>query len=373
VSKAQALPQATSSQAGVGTQGAGLSRAVAGVFALVPVPFTFWVHPTGSDDAGDGSQGNPYRTLGKAFAVIAAGSSTLGWVVMLPPGVWEENVGLPPPNTTLRGAGSDRTLLRGPGAAALTWTESGNPGARALEDLALFANLTGEDGGNLPVRCTRVAPAGTFTNLARLVFDGCSSLPTLVNQGALLIRNHQTPTPPALSFTYDPVTATNGAGPLGSRVEGGAWGAVLYEATDPGADLELVGVRATSIETRGQGIARVRSSRVVTLLRAQDASSQVEYDGPLVDELPAFTGAGVLRPASLLLRHTFLAGFVEGDVTLALPNLGGLVDASAVFTSLNKPGGEVSFVSSTATSLTLHVKPPTGAPAFQLRALVCPS
>src|SRR5579872_6260194 len=216
MAKFRAIPQGSTSQAGLVEIGHGIRSPSLGVADQAVATGQLWVDPNGSDSSGDGSFGNPFLTLTHAFAFIVSNPLTNGYSIRLPSVAWKENVGLPPPGTTIIGVGEANTSLSAPGGGTLIWTQPGGQiSSLEFRDLALNANVNGVNGGTLLALFRSCIVNGTFTLVGQSDWDNCSSLPVFTNCQTIAI--HNCPGNGAnLSFSYDPI----GGGTNGSSTPG---------------------------------------------------------------------------------------------------------------------------------------------------------
>ncbi len=140
-----------------------------------------WAAPFGSDSSGDGSQGNPYRTIGKAAVEVAAAQGGLadGGFVYLAAGDYDHSA----PPSSLNTANLWLTVQPGPGLtkADCRITDGINPGLKTgrvrLYDLTIKDILYSESGKGQKIwadNChfegngqeTSVHPVGWFTGFA---------------------------------------------------------------------------------------------------------------------------------------------------------------------------------------------------------------
>jgi hypothetical protein len=376
VGKWISLPSATTTTAGIAKIGHGLQNLSPGNVSLVVSTAQLWVDANGNDTTGDGSQGNPFATLTHTFAFIVSNPLANGYQVFLPPTAWQESVGLPPSNTVLIGLGN--SSLSGPSSAALTWTESTNPGVRAFRNLALNANVTGAVTGDLELDFIGCSVDGTFTLVGTSTWVNCESFPTFANCQSIDIVGTFGPaawTPPALSFTYNPEAGTNGSNEPGLVVEGGRWSTVVYNSTDESVPLYLMGCEIESVQTNNVAVIRCRNTRVLTQLYAQDVGTVIEYDQEQVSQTPSVAGFGSFILADYLIVRAIAgsAFSAPGNLTIPIPKLAGGAPTPSVLFSSNLAGTSAYYVSNTNTTLTIYVVPGTlPNPAFSLFVLLRP-
>lgn len=92
---------------------------------LKPQGQTYWISKTGNDSTGDGSQGNPYRTLAKADAMGAV-------VFMIGTGIWDRTDGFasswnPARSVRLVSADGAGKAIITRAQTGLTWTQQASP------------------------------------------------------------------------------------------------------------------------------------------------------------------------------------------------------------------------------------------------------
>ncbi len=87
----------------------GLTTAPISIQSASANPGSIYVSVSGDDSAGDGTVGNPYRTIQKGIDVAVSGD-----IVMVAAGTYEENIGIKP-GVTVIGAGADVTTIDGGG------------------------------------------------------------------------------------------------------------------------------------------------------------------------------------------------------------------------------------------------------------------
>ena len=369
--KFRSIPSGTSAQQGLLQVGHGLRSPSAGLVNQVVSSGQLWVDFTGSDGTGDGSQGNPYATLAATFAFIIANPLVTGYEVRLPSGDWQETVGIPPTGTTIVGGGIRNTLLSNGVGGNLTWTQVLTPIALEFRNLTIKVDLSGVDLGDLRALFTSCAIVGTFTLVGESGYIGCTGLPTFVNCQTVTILSPQE-TVSNLSFSYDPLTATNGSSTPGLLIQGGQWGIIAYTATDPSAPLKIVGAEVGTLDVGGLAIARCRATRVLTTLNAIAATSAIEYDLPVSVGSPIFAGFGTFKLVEFLLSKLMAPGSGEVDVLLPIPRQPTAGPIRNVYAQSDLPSTFITYVSNTDTLLTVHVKPLPGNPAYTFTLLCKP-
>lgn len=371
--KMQALPLATAAQQGIVKIGAGLRVPVAGTVGVVQPLASLWVDASGSDTEGDGSYGNPFATLAKAFSVIVASPLPSGYTVFLPAGDWQEDIGLPPPGTAIVGHGMLRSSLAGAGGATLAWSEGlTNAGAVTVVQLRLVADVTGRDGGDLSLLAFQSSLQGVMSLIGKLVMDGCDGdYANLINCANVSVRNPVSTPSSIFNLTYDPGAGTNGPGAAYNEVSGGLWAGIQYDSMDASVPLYVLGTKVLG------GIIAMHNGHVETTgttaasLSSNDAGSEIAYDGPVDDASPTFHGFGTFRNAELVVKRTVPMNFGSGDVVVAIPPQA-VSTLKNVFVMADVAGIAVNWVSSTNSSITLHVTAPVSHPAYELRILVKP-
>jgi hypothetical protein len=360
------LPQASSSQLGIAQLGEGVVN-LAGNIKLIRPALQVWVDFRGDDALGDGSPGNPWRTLGQAYVFA---TSNPGTTIYLPGGTWSEDIGIPPTGTSLVGHGG---VLQSSTAGNLTWTEgSGSSTLCYLENLVVKANISGKNVGNLSLIFKDCSVFGTHTLVGFDVFIGCNNYPTFVNCPAVRISADSSASPPNLALAYDPVSGTNGS-IVGHRVQGEFWGTISYTATDPGSELTLIGLFCNQVNSIGSAVIRCRNSIVLQTLSTDSGGlGLIEYDSPLVGEKPTFAGAGVFKLCEFALHRSESMNAGEHDISIAIPRLPAGTQIQNIFFSTNLNGVDLNLVSNTDTSITVHTKPPASNPAYIISMLVRP-
>ena len=373
--KMQALLLATATQQGVLRVGAGLHLPAPGVIDAIPSLSDLWVDSGGDDTNGNGSITSPFATLSHAFAWAVAHPLASGYTVHLPAGNWQEHVGLPPPNTCLVGEGMLRTVLSDVAGAPLVWTEGvGDPGVRYFNGLWLVADVSGRDGGNIALVAFQCRFQSTLTLLGQLTMDGCDGdYSNLVNCSNVTVSNPRSTPSTSFNLSYDPLAGTNGPGAVYNEIRGGQWGGVQFNSQDPTVILYVLGARVSS------GILAYNAANIQAIststpsLTANDAASEVGYDGPVNDVSPTFHGLGTFRNAELVLKKTVPMNYGTGDVTIPVPKQASVLPLKNVFVMVDLQMVDVTWVSSTASSITLHVIPTAALhPAYELRILVKP-
>jgi hypothetical protein len=383
MAKWRALPAATTSQQGLVEAGHGIAVPSPGTFDQVVATGQLWVDPNGNDTTGDGSSGNPFLTLTHTFAYIVAHPLTAGYDVYMPPVNWEENVALPPPNTTLVGSDQDATFLSAVGGSPLSWVQTiGQESVLEFRNMGLLASITGGNAGgsSLELLFYHAFVVGTLTLIGSITLDGSTFFnSTFVNCGNVVITNPAAGATLAadanLSFSYDPVSGTNGTFTPGLTLLGGTWNSIAYSATATGAPLEIIGARVQNVTAQDMATIQCRATRVMGQLNAQDPSALIEYDMPSVHYTPTFAGSGSFKLAEFAIIKTLPMGFVSGNVTVPIPTSGyGSSQIPDVLGQSNLPGTIITYVSNTSATLTVYVQTnPSPAPsAFQITLLVKP-
>jgi len=359
------FPTASITQPGVAQLGVGVINQL-GVVGLVKPANEIWVDDQGDDVKGDGSQGNPWKTLVKAFTFATANPFT---TVRLPAGNWSETVGIPPTNTLIVG---ENTLLRNGSDSSLTWQEV-SPTNLAFQNVQLVADITGKNGGDLQLSFLNCAVSGVHTLVGLEVHTlPRGTLPTFVNCSSVRISSSHYTFAEAIVISYDPITATNGSN-TGHHIEGGLWTDISYNATDPGSELILQGVVSDTVTADGSAIVRCKCTKVLTSLNTGSGSlAVIEYDQPLSYGLPGLSGNGTFKLSEISIERNESALAGERDVVLALPRLPAGTVIQNVQLSCNLPGTDLTWVSNTDTSLTIHTKPPSSNPAYIISVLVKP-
>lgn len=367
MAKMHALPLATAAQQGIAKISKGLQLESDGVVGALRPISEIWVDPLGSDTVGDGAIGNPFQSIARAFSFILAHPLLDGYTIHLPAGSWQEDIGLPPPNTRFVGAGETRTRLSG--VSSLAWLEGLNDaGALFFEDLTLVADISGRNGGNISVAFRNAALVGQLTLIGSLDFDACSgpSFSNLTNCSNVRIRNARTNGSTTLSLTYDPLTGTNGSGAVLNEVDGGSWGVIQYTSTDADVPLLISNAQVAAVQAVGSATINVIGSKVGTL-HADSASCSIDYDG---FSGPIYGGLGTFSSKELLVKTTVPANFDSGDISIPIPKQS-TNSLKNLFFSSDLPGPSFSYVSSTSTSITVHVLGASSVhPAYELRVLV---
>ena len=373
MAKFRSLPLVSTSVEGLVQAGHGIRVPTSGVLDQAIASSQLWVDPNGNDSSGDGSFGNPFLTLTKAFAYIVANPLSDGYVIFVPPIVWQENVGLPPPQTCIVGSSSKGTVLEAVGGGNLTWAQPASQTSELeFRNLTLNANVNGVSGGSLSTLFRNCIVNGTFTLVGYSDWSTCDVLPTFVNCQTVYI--YACPGNGAnLSLTYDPFSGTNGPGPVGLLVAGGQWGGITYSATASGVPLEVIGARANTVNAQNSATINCRRTRVLTSLTATHVSSVIEYDSPLISLAPVFAGLGSFKLVEFFLSKAIALNAGESDVTIAIPPLLSNYPIPNVFGQSNLKGTSITYVSNTINSLTVHVIPGTlPNPAFNISLLVRP-
>jgi len=368
-----ALPPATGTTPGVVILGEGVPKNnPPGVLALRSECGVFHVAEDGDDIAGDGSLTNPFKTLTKAFAVITANPKPGGYEVVLPGCPWEENVGIPPPGTRLRGHGQ-RSYLTNIGGTPLTWQEGGtDAGLITLEDLAISANLTGRDGGDFNVDVNHAWVYGSFARLGGVKFDSVAAYPALSNIHSLEVRNTRT-RGASLQFTYSPSAGGNGLGPTGHLVDGGSWGSIVYNSEDASNELVIVGATMITARADGAAVVRVRASRVTGNLVSNDGGSLIEYDQMVHRGTPSYLGSGRFSLSEILQTESYVPGFIDSNVTVCVPRHPAGTIFDRVFVNFSRAGFGYEYVSNTDSDVVIRIIPPPGpVPAFTATYLIRP-
>ena len=102
----------------------------------------YYVSISGSDN-GDGSQGNPWRTLRAAVSKVPASQ---GHTIRLSGGIFVESGSFNvPPGVSIEGAGIDQTIIK---AASSFYFNPGDPGF-ALDKFLMTLNSAGFSEGNI--------------------------------------------------------------------------------------------------------------------------------------------------------------------------------------------------------------------------------
>lgn len=364
MAKGDAPLPASPSQTGIVQLGTGVKQAP-GLLALAPQAGILFVALSGDDTLGDGSQGNPYRTLTKAFAVMAAAPLAAGYQVHLPRLAWAEDAPLPPDRTVVVGQGGSLAGASGP----LAWTEGGSDaGVIELRDVAIQIQATGRNGGNLNLRFRNCAVSGEIVLAGTVEFDGCSAYPTLTNVNSLQILNSRAG---AVNLVWATATATASNGNVSSHtIEGGSWGLLSFTSDDVSVACLLLNLQATQIRAANLAQVKLRNSYAPQLVSV-DSSSLISADAI---EPSTYTGIGGFRLPQVAVQGTFP---VSNDgsakqVVLAVPRQPNRIldRVTAFFPAL---GYQVRVDSYTETTITLTVQPPgVVAAAFPFQCLVYP-
>lgn len=373
MARAQEVPLASGTNPGTVIFGDGIPKNnPPGVLSLRAECGVLYVASDGDDVNGDGSQTNPYATLARTWTHIAANPKPLGYAVMLPGCLWEENVPLPPPNTTLWGRGL-RSELRAVGGGPITWTEGGtDAGLISFRDLSVSAVITGRNGGNLNLAFYDALVTGSITRVGTLSFDGAYGYPTLTNIAILNIINSRVKNA-SLAFTYDSTGGTNGLATTKPHlIEGGLWGTIQYTSDDPTYELRVIGAVATQVRALQSAVIRLSATRVRSNLDSVDAASLIEFDMPVQREELSYTGSGRFRLAEIVETDPIGAGIVETNITVCVPRHEAGTRFDRIWISFDKPGFFGSYVSNTDSDVVVHVVPPPGAPAANVFVLIKP-
>lgn len=360
---------ATTTQKGIVQVGSGLLSTPGIIDAVRPIA-ELWVARNGSDSTGSGAMGNPFATLTHAFAFITANPLAGGYTVHMPAGVWQEAVSMPPATTRLIGQGMLSTVLIGISNAQLQWVED-SAGIRCFSDLRLHADITGIDNGDLMLVMLHADMSGVITLAGYVDMDSCAGTYNFVNCLNVHVRNPYVGSSTDFQLTYDPTAGTNGSGAVVHDVAGGVWQSLSYDSQDASVPLCLHNVRATSLITKNAGKITTDTT-VATNLTATDASSVIEYAGPANESYPVYHGNGSFKSSELLLKKIVLANTGPGNLVLTLPKQVGDPVLKSIFSSTDFGGIVLSYVSNTASTLTLFAEAPATHPTYEIRVLVRP-
>jgi hypothetical protein len=291
-----------------------------------------------------------------------------GYSVFLPSGAWVEDIPLPPPAARIVGQGRSRTTLTGT-AGTLAWLEAAaSTGLRTFEQLTLDADVTGRDGGDLTLEFFDCAVPGTLTLIGRLLMCRCSSAYTLVNCANVHVTDPIDVSAVNLGLTYVPSAGTNGTGALLSEIDGGTWANIDYDSEDVLVPLHVRSAWVSnSVRALTSASIKLTGSHAAGLI-ANDVGTSIEYDGPVGKTAPTLIGAGTFKTAEFLLARDVAENFGTGDIAMAIPKSAIVPDST--FISASIPGVEASFVSSTDSSVTVHVATTAPHVSYQLRVLV---
>lgn len=129
--------------------GDGSAIADMGAYEYAGLPATWHVSVTGSDTAGDGGAGNPFRTIDKGMTVAMTGDS-----VQVAGGTYAEDVTMKS-GVVLQGAGSDETTVQGTGAGPVVVADGAS--AATIDGFTITGGVANEGGG------VRAVSAGNLT------------------------------------------------------------------------------------------------------------------------------------------------------------------------------------------------------------------
>lgn len=363
---------ASTTAAGIARVGAGIALPTAGTITDRALRGELYIDTNGSDATGDGAQGNPFRTLAAAYAFIASNPLRDGYSVNIPNGDWSETVGLPPPDTRLIGNGTLANAMGGANA----WTEDPveDAGLISIIGLTVVADITGRNGGSIDLFLMESKIVGTLTLMGRVVSIGGTGSFVLANcSNVSIIDSRADPATCTISLTYDPTAGSNGSGSVQNLASGGQWLSIEYDSIDAQVPFIIMGARVTSIVAR-QDAHVICSGCVVNSCESHDANSRIDYDGACRSDgtLPTYAGAGSFESAELILKRLVPQDYGPGTLTFAIPRQAGTTSLRNLFFSTDAIGIDVSYVSATANSITVHVQAPTSHPAYNLRVFVKP-
>jgi hypothetical protein len=361
MAKLKFFPLATNSVKGVTSVVSGLKQATAGTIESVRATDTCYVSANGSDSLGDGSETNPLATLSAALTLL--GSGLQGKTIYVGPGTFTL-VPLPSPNTFIVGAGREATTLTLPGGG---WTEVVS-GVRSFTDLTISGDISGKNGGDLTCNFLRCSIAGTHTLVGSGVYEHVSAFPAFVNSTPTILNPDLKLSPP-LSFSMNSGVATNGSTPA-IQVFGGNWGTITL--TDAVGDKPLqISAIASAVVAQNKASVEVLPNSICSSFSAQDLTSVV------LDRTPyavgkSYTGLGKFFWAQVKLKKSMNANSGEQDVTLPIPPLVSFSTLS-VYGQADLADVDISTVSNTSSTVTVHVKPasPTHS-AYTFSLLVVP-
>jgi hypothetical protein len=349
MAKLQFNPLATLVAKGITSIVSGLKNASPGTIESVRATNSCWVAVNGDDTLGDGSISNPFATITRAVTLL--GNGTQAKVIFLGPGSFLNST-LPVTNTTFIGCGSSNTILTTVGGG---WSETSGPLHFEFVDLQFSGTFTGKNGGNFEAWFTRCQVDGTFNLVGDAKFTECALAPTLV-------LNNSTPTLlQTPGFSTVTISLNSGAGTNGNvasiEIDGGVWLNITFGSVSNDKPLNVRNAVIAELVTTGLAVASIAVGTTVYSLVAQDAGSQIVDASPYYSS-KTYSGLGEFVWEQIQLTKTMPANAGETDVTLPMPRRNAATNYKTyAATTLN--GVDISYVSSTPTTITVHVKPPS--------------
>lgn len=144
---------------------------VRNIFSVPATDQNYYVSKQGNDTTGNGSIGNPYLTIAKAYAVITDSSPTKRYGITVGPGDYNESLSIKA-NVFVKGAGPIVTRITGAtqNINEATWNVISADNRSGFQDISLngactwdFTAQAGNDSGKLYFYNVRTSGAWTFT------------------------------------------------------------------------------------------------------------------------------------------------------------------------------------------------------------------